>query len=281
MTQTTNTIPIASIILDEDIYPRKSIDPRRVGIFAENIRDGFTFEPVEVEPVPDKPGRYRLLDGAHRWSAYKSTRVTETEAVIKNLDGTDPLLYAAKKASGPRQLTENEARDTARRAYTKNPSLTSADIGKAIGRARRTVDSYIADLKDVIQLEIDLKIFRMNRLGIPQERIAKRLGVKQVVVHNHLLKMATLPNSINNDLSRGFTVSQVAEKHNWTEPMVWSLAPEDKEDLERFKALNWGLRTWDLWNWNDCDRRFGDDWPGRMIATDVSEMTGPVASPRN
>ena len=55
--------------------------------------------------------------------------------------------------------------------------------------------------------------------------------------------MATLPNSINTDLSRGFTVSQVAEKHNWTEPMVWSLAPEDKEDLERFKELGWGLRT--------------------------------------
>ncbi|MDA3789279.1 MAG: ParB N-terminal domain-containing protein [Desulfobacula sp.] len=66
-------IPISSIILDEDIYPRKGIDHRRVGLFAENIRDGFKFDPVEVESVPDKPGIYRLLDGAHRWSAYKST----------------------------------------------------------------------------------------------------------------------------------------------------------------------------------------------------------------
>ncbi|MBW2651169.1 MAG: ParB N-terminal domain-containing protein, partial [Deltaproteobacteria bacterium] len=71
MDKTTTTIPISSIILDEDIYPRKSIDPRRVGIFAENIRDGFKFDPVEVQPDPDKPGRYRLLDGAHRWSACK------------------------------------------------------------------------------------------------------------------------------------------------------------------------------------------------------------------
>ncbi|MBU4415354.1 MAG: ParB N-terminal domain-containing protein, partial [Proteobacteria bacterium] len=101
MTQQTTRIPISSIILDEDIYPRKGIDHRRVGIFAENIRDGFKFEPVEVELVPDKSGRYRLLDGAHRWSAYKSTGVSETEAIIKNLDGNDPLLYAAKKAIGP------------------------------------------------------------------------------------------------------------------------------------------------------------------------------------
>ena len=48
-------IPISSIILDEDIYPRKGIDHRRVGIFAENIRDCFKFEPIEVEPDPDSP----------------------------------------------------------------------------------------------------------------------------------------------------------------------------------------------------------------------------------
>ena len=281
MTQPTTTIPISAIIFDEDIYPRKGIDPKRVGIFAENLRDGFKFEPIEVEPVPDKPGKYRLLDGAHRWSAYKSTGVTETEAVIKNLDGTDPLLYAAKKAIGPRQLTEDEARDTARRAYNKNTTLRSAAIGKAIGRSRQTVDSYIADLRAATQMGLDIKMFRMNRLGIPQDRMAKRLGVKQVLIHNHLLKMPALANSINTDLSRGFTVSQVAEKHNWAEPQVWSLALEGKEDLERFKELGWGLRTWDLWNWNDCLPReiHGNDSVAYFTgATNVSVMTGPVAS---
>ena len=62
---------------------------------------------------------------------------------------------------------------------------------------------------------MDIKIFRMNRLGIPQDRIAKRAGVNQASIHNHLLKMATLPNLINADLSMGFTAGPVAEKHNW------------------------------------------------------------------
>ena len=137
--------------------------------------------------------------------------------------------------ANPIKLTEDEARDTARRAYNKNPALTSADIGKAIGRARRTVDSYIADLRAATRLGMDLKIFRMNRLGIPQDRIAKRLGAPQQTISNHLPKMATLPNPVNTDLSQGFTVPQVAEKHGWTEPMVWSLALEGREDIERFK----------------------------------------------
>ncbi|MEA3417668.1 MAG: DNA methyltransferase [Thermodesulfobacteriota bacterium] len=272
MTKSATKITISSIILDEEIYPRKGIDPRRVGIFAENIRDGFKFEPIEVEPAPDRPGKYRLLDGVHRWNAYKTVGLMKPEAIIKDLNGTDPLLYAAKKAIGPRQLTEDEARDTARRAYNKNPALTSSDIGKAIGRARQTVDSYIADLRAATQMGIDIKIFRMNSLGIPQDRIAKRSGVNQVLIHNHLLKMPVLANSINADLSRGFTVAQVAEKHNWTELMVWSLALEDKEDLERFKELGWGLRTWDQWEWNDCDKRFGDDWPGRIPAQLIAHI---------
>jgi len=64
--------------------------------------------------------------------------------------------------------------------------------------------------------------------------------------------MPELANLVNSDLSKGFTVAQVAEKHGWTEPMVWSLALEGKADLERFKELGWGLRAWDLWEWTDC-----------------------------
>ena len=50
---------------------------------------------------------------------------------------------------GPRQLTEDEARDTAR--HTVRTGFRSADIGKAIGRSRQTVDSYVADLRAATQ----------------------------------------------------------------------------------------------------------------------------------
>jgi len=65
-----------------------------------------------------------------------------------------------------------------------------------------------------------LKIFRMNRLGIPQERIAKRLLSPQQTISGHLPKMPLLANPVNTDLSRGFTVAQVAEKHGWTQEQI-------------------------------------------------------------
>jgi len=87
-------------------------DQKRIDLFADNLRDGFKFDPIEVQIHPEDGDKYRILDGAHRWHAYKETGATEIEAVIKKLGNYDPLLYAAKKAIGPLQLTEEEARKT-------------------------------------------------------------------------------------------------------------------------------------------------------------------------
>ncbi len=65
------------------------------------------------------------------------------------------------------------------------------------------------------------KIFRMKRLGIPRDRIAKRLEQAREVVLGHLAEV--LPNPLNTDLrvtfrlSQSFTIAQVAQKHGWTE----------------------------------------------------------------
>ncbi len=209
MPKSITKIPISDIYLDEKIYPREKIDQNRVGIFADNIRDNFIFDLMK--------SNLRSLENIVYWMALIDgvrirQRLTEAEAVIRNLDGIDPLLYAATKAIGPRQLTEEETKNTARRIFQNNPRLTSSEIRKAIGRSRRTVDSYIADLRAVTQMDLELKIFRMNRLGIPQERIAGRLGEARETIRNHLAKKAKLPNQPKADLSRGYTVSQVAEK---------------------------------------------------------------------
>ncbi|MBC8466586.1 MAG: hypothetical protein H8D55_01990 [Deltaproteobacteria bacterium] len=63
----------------------------------------------------------------------------------------------------------------------------------------------------------------MNSLGIPQDGITKRLGVSRQTISYHLPKMPELANPVNSDLSRGFTVAQVAERMYRT-CVVWSPA---------------------------------------------------------
>ena len=79
--------------------------------------------------------------------------------------------------------------------------------------------------------------------------------------------MPTLAKWVNRDLrvtvrlAKGFTIPLVAQKHGWPEPMVWSQALNKKDDQTRFKDLNWGIRTWDLWyfkkNRLDCVKILG------------------------
>ena len=84
--------------------------------------------------------------------------------------------------------------------------------------------------------------------------------------------MPELTKGINTDLQLGLTVSRVAQEHRVREPLVWSIALEGKSDLERFKALNWELKVVDVWEWPDCDKRFGDDWPGRLPAQMIAHI---------
>jgi hypothetical protein len=71
---------------------------------------------------------------------------------------------------------------------------------------------------------------------------------------------------IDNLLSQGHDMEYIARHYNMDLPLVWALHLEGKTDQEKFKELGWGLRTWDQWSFNECDERFGDDWPGRIPA---------------
>ena len=65
------------------------------------------------------------------------------------------------------------------------------------------------------------------------------------------------------------------------EPLIWSIALEGKSDLQRFQLLNWGLRTWDYWNFNTCDQRFGNDWEGRIPAQLVAHALFYFTDPQD
>jgi len=62
----------------------------------------------------------------------------------------------------------------------------------------------------------------------------------------------------------------IARHYHMDLALIWVLRLEGKTDQGKFKELGWGLRTWDQWNFDECDERFGDDWPGRISAQFVA-----------
>jgi len=110
------------------------------------------------------------------------------------------------------------------------------------------------------------KVALMTRLGIPVVRIAQRLHIHRDTISKYVKENNRLFNEILQDSKDGSRIPDIAEKYVVPQPLVWSVLLQDKTDQERFKDLNWGLRTWDQWYFNDVDKRFGDDWPGRIPA---------------
>ncbi len=105
----------------------------------------------------------------------------------------------------------------------------------------------------------------MSRLGIPAGWTAEWLGIDHKTLKKHS-ENSRLIQTIKKSLNKGHACHKVAKEHGCPEPLVWSIALEGKSDQERFKSLNWGLRTWDHWYFNDVDQRFGDNWPGQVPA---------------
>ena len=122
--------------------------------------------------------------------------------------------------------------------------------------------------KDVLQQEssTQIKVALMTRLGIPNVRIAQRLNIHRETISRYAPKNHELFNKIHQDFKAGSCIPDIAQKYFVPQTLVWSVILQEKTDQERFKDLNWGLRTWDNWYFNDVDHRFGDDWPGRIPA---------------
>lgn len=273
-------LPMDSIYVDESVYPRVEISEALVERYTECMREGIEFPPIQVEKTD--VGKYRVLDGVHRFEAAKKAERSSIVAEIVDLEGKDPLLYAALRNRHGRSLTDEDAKTVARRAYERNPALSTKEIALAVGRSERAVRDYIRDLKARYELQRDLTIFKLHLLGWTQEQIGEVVGLARNTISQKLtvkngeiadLDRHKLPElvsetaaSIVSDYRKGFPVAEIAEKNKWPEPLVWAVVLQGKTDLERFKELKWPLRTWDLWNFNDCDKRFGDEWNGQIPA---------------
>mgnify|MGYP002639089414 CR=1 FL=1 len=122
--------------------------------------------------------------------------------------------------------------------------------------------------KDAPQKEFSaqIKVALMTRLGIPHVRISKRLNIHRETISKHARENHELFNEIFQEFKAGAMIPDIAQKYSIPQALAWSVVLQEKTDQERFKDLNWGLRTWDQWYFNDVDHRFGDNWPGRIPA---------------
>jgi len=273
-------VNISDLTWDQFIYPRGGKSEKTINAYVEALEIGAQFPPIKIQRVfnyadgNDTTETIIILDGIHRSSAFKEKGIKKTEAVEwkdKPLDyeknKTALLLESAKcNVSHGDRLSSSDKKRISRDIASTDPECkwTESALAEKLGVTRQTVNTWISDIRARQKASRNTVILRLSRLGWPQEKISETVGIKQQRI-SQITNNANFGN-IGNLLSQGRDMEYIARHYNMDLPLAWALRLQGKTDQEKFKELGWGLRPWDQWNFNECDERFGDDWPGRIPA---------------
>ena len=273
-------VNVSDLTWDQFIYPRGGKSEKTINAYVEALAIGAQFPPIKIQRVfnyadgNETTEATIILDGIHRWSAFKEKGIKEIAAVEWK---DDPLDYEKNKValllesaecniSHGDRLSPGDKKRIARDIASTDPecNYTEEALAEKLGVTRQTINTWISDIRARQKASRNTIILRLSRLGWPQEKISETVGLSrnrasEIVGNANFGEIDTL-------LSQGHDMDYIARHYNMDLALVWALRLEGKTDQEKFKELGWGLRTWDQWNFNECDERFGDDWPGRIPA---------------
>jgi len=273
-------VNISDLIWDQFIYPRGGKSEKTIDAYVEALAIGAQFPPIKIQRVFNYADGNEttegtiILDGIHRWFAFKESGIKKIPAVEWK---DKPLDYEKNKVafllegaecniSHGDRLSPGDKKRIAREIATSDPECkwTESALAEKLGVIQQTVNTWISDIRARQKASRNTVILRLSRLGWPQEKISGTVEINQQRISQ--ITNNTNFSEIGNLLSQGHDMDYIARHYHMDIALVWALRLEGKTDQEKFKELGWGLRTWDQWYFNECDERFGDDWPGRIPA---------------
>jgi replicative superfamily II helicase len=165
------TISVSEVVFREDLYPRIEHDPRLVQKYAEDLD---VLPPIEVNQ------HYELIDGWHRWTAYRKIGAETIPVIITQTKSDVELLSLAieRNAKHGQQLTNADKRKMAIRLFNSGAGVSDkAYLAKILSVSQKTINRYLKETEDRIKADRDAKIFSMYLSGHTQQEIADAVGV--------------------------------------------------------------------------------------------------------
>ncbi|MGD9159755.1 MAG: MerR family transcriptional regulator [Desulfobacteraceae bacterium] len=268
---------ISDLTWDQSIYPRSGKSQKTIDAYVEALNAGAQFPPISIQKVYNYPmdeTATLIIDGLHRFFAYKECGEKKISAVYLDSNPLDyeknfvTLLLESANAniSHGDRLSANDKKRIARDIAGSDPECrwTEAALSEKLGITRQTVNNWISDIRTRQKAGRNTIIMRLSRLGWTHEQISELTGL----THGRIAQIVNNANfgEINNLLTQGHAMNYIARHYHMDLALAWALRLEGKTDREKFRELEWGLRTWNQWYFNECDERFGDNWPGRIPA---------------
>jgi len=131
-------VPLKNIDPPSDAQ-RLSIDPSKIIELAESIREKGLLEPILLRPMN---GRHEIVFGHRRFLAHQHLGLDGIQAMIKELDDTQVVIYRAVENLQRENLSPLEEARTYN-IMREVGGMTVEEICKATGKSESTVKRYL------------------------------------------------------------------------------------------------------------------------------------------
>jgi len=188
-------IPIASITVDLELYPRRSYVWEKSYRYAQNMKVGIKFPPILVA---DFEGKYVLVDGLHRMKAHERLGLTTIEAIVIPYKNRKDIFYDAVKLNNVHgfgcTFYDNIQNFSKLRKLGVSDNEISLLVGSPIDRFERYLERLTTvDGKEVNIKKIVLEALKKNVITESDVKNIVRKGGQDVYVSNtvnHVFRQA-------------------------------------------------------------------------------------------
>ncbi len=174
-------IPIESIIIDEDLYPRDKWDNEKVNAYRLNIN--------ELPPILVQKAENLLIDGMHRLLAHRLEERKEIDAEYLDIPKEQILWEATKRNSEHGlQLSLTEKKRLARYFFENNDVLKK-DIAAILAVSSAAVTQWTRDLQQEKDEELEKAIVDCYLACMTYEEIKSKLDTNDPKISSTLKKL--------------------------------------------------------------------------------------------
>ena len=226
--------PTDQIKFRDDLYPRFKHDPALVQKYAQDLD---ILPPIKVNQNNE------LIDGFHRWTAYKTNEVEQIPVEVVQTATELEFLRLAIRANNQHgwQLTDSDKKSAAVKLYGDGTTgLSKDEIAKDLSVSVRTVQAYLSGIDRQIREERKQQIFELYMDCWTQREIAGQIGMAQKSV-----------NDIIKSLSENGSVSDFAQS------LDFERDPDFKKPL--YNIWNFAKLSNDVKHFGNSEQRIVDN----------------------
>jgi len=141
-------VVLSELVLDAELQPRETLRKEKVEEYAQRMKDGACFPPIQCGRLKGEGRKLYLLDGFHRVEAIKSLGTLITPGTVEEYETRGEMFEYAFRANNIHgiNLTDEEIREGIIRIIKLHPEESMGVLAERCGCSKSTIHKYVKQL---------------------------------------------------------------------------------------------------------------------------------------